>query len=387
MTTITVTGTSATSSPTSGIQEAIDALGDGGGLVHLPTGEYPLRQSIRLKSRVTLRGEGGATILQLPSPRVYLLANDLIQGDHILRLRHGDDLVPGDQLCILEPRGHRWYHCRYVVVESVVADGACTTRTIQGDPSFEYLVKHHASAVAAFPAILISEVADVSIETLVVQGPGSGPAVIAGMIMTEEFMHMAVSVHRSQRCRLRDLTVRHAVTDGICVGGGATDVSVTGCIVEHCGGIGLHTGGGIKAAQFLHNISRHNHSGFLFCQGNRHVVCAHNLVHHNLTDGIWGLDAQDQACIVSENICHHNGWHGIEAEASVNNMIRGNLCRNNSTQQAGRYAGIYLRNASGTVVQGNLCYDDQEHPTQTRHVVNEDPNGSNLIGDNMEIPR
>jgi parallel beta-helix repeat protein len=375
-----------TTSPTCGIQEAIDTLGERGGVVELPAGEFPLRRSIQLRPGVTLRGQGAATVLKLPPLRVFDLAQDLQPHSHELHLLPEHGLKTGDQLCILEPRGNRWYNSRYAVVQQA-SGGTVTTSLVYGKPEATYRVSEKAAAMTAFPALLIAEAADVCVQSLLVQGPGSGPAVVGGIVMSEEFMHMAVNVHRSPRCRLRDLTVRQAVTDGICVGGGASDVLVTGCIAEHCGGIGLHTGGGIKGAQFIGNISRHNRSGFLFCQGNRHVIVSGNLVHHNQAHGIWGLDANDQANIVSDNVCHHNGHHGIEAAASVNNVIRGNVCRNNSTAEPGRYAGIYLRAATGTVVQGNLCYDDQETPTQTRGVVNEEPKGQNLITDNHELPR
>ena len=46
-------------SPTSGLQEAIDALPASGGTVLLPAGVYPLRRSVLLRSNVTLRGAKG----------------------------------------------------------------------------------------------------------------------------------------------------------------------------------------------------------------------------------------------------------------------------------------------------------------------------------------
>src|SRR5262249_55817822 len=51
-------------SPTGGIQEAIDSLSNGGGLVTIPPGEYTLRQSIRVPAGLTLQGAGGSTILR-----------------------------------------------------------------------------------------------------------------------------------------------------------------------------------------------------------------------------------------------------------------------------------------------------------------------------------
>ena len=51
-------------SPTSGIQEAIDALPPSGGLVVIPPGTYLLKRSIILPDNTALHGSGPATILK-----------------------------------------------------------------------------------------------------------------------------------------------------------------------------------------------------------------------------------------------------------------------------------------------------------------------------------
>ena len=56
-------------SATSGIQEAIDALGERGGSVRIPAGKWRLRQSIVLRSGVSLIGDGPATELTIAAPR------------------------------------------------------------------------------------------------------------------------------------------------------------------------------------------------------------------------------------------------------------------------------------------------------------------------------
>jgi hypothetical protein len=47
-------------SPIGGIHEAIDAFGADGGVLTIPPGEYPLRQSIPVRSDVTLQGIASA---------------------------------------------------------------------------------------------------------------------------------------------------------------------------------------------------------------------------------------------------------------------------------------------------------------------------------------
>ena len=67
-------------SPTSGIQEAIDALGKGGGCVRIPAGQWPLRRSIVLSSRVQLAGDGPATQLTEAPPKILRLVTRRAQG-------------------------------------------------------------------------------------------------------------------------------------------------------------------------------------------------------------------------------------------------------------------------------------------------------------------
>ena len=53
-----ITATLDPNSASSGIQEAIDALGERGGRVRIPAGEWRLRRSIMLPDRVSLVGDG-----------------------------------------------------------------------------------------------------------------------------------------------------------------------------------------------------------------------------------------------------------------------------------------------------------------------------------------
>jgi len=197
-------------------------------------------------------------------------------------------------------------------------------------------------------------------------------------------MCAAVLQYDAPRCRILNVTVRRWNADGICVGGESSDTLISGCICERNHGIGLHPGAGIRDARILGNVSRYNEYGLLFCQGNRNVTVSHNTIHGNEKHGIWGLGEPDRYCIVSDNCVFDNGWHGIEVHGGVGNIIRGNLCRNNSRAEPGRYAGISLRNHRANLVVGNLCLDDQEIPTQIEGIRVEGPADENLLAANAE---
>jgi len=356
-------------SATEGIQETIDQLPDGGGVVELEAKTYELRAPIMMRTGVTLRGQGASTVLTVVEPLKMPLVSDMPAGSNELEVdgSHINDLRPGDSLFITEPhkpgtQRHFGYWSRFLQVNQITGNkilGTC----LYGEDSYEYRATESAVALRAFPAIFINRADDVTIADLTIDGKHNEPLTYDGVTLTD-FMLAAISHCFSQCCRIRDVTIRNWPSDGICGGGKVADLSVTGCIVEHCAGIGLHTGGGVKEASWIGNTSRYNESGFLFCQGNRHVICAHNQIHHNRRQGIWGLGSTDRYCSVVNNHVHHNGEYGIEAKGSIGNIIQGNVIRNNSQSGAGRYAAIYLHEQVDTQVSNNLCVDDQEPPTQ-----------------------
>ncbi|MBT4612163.1 MAG: hypothetical protein HOC05_19110, partial [Gemmatimonadetes bacterium] len=74
-------------SPTSGIQEAIDSLPEQGGRVHIPAGRWRLSRSICLPSGVSLVGDGPATILHIAPLKVARLATAVRKGGRVLTLK------------------------------------------------------------------------------------------------------------------------------------------------------------------------------------------------------------------------------------------------------------------------------------------------------------
>ena len=386
MATITVQPRPVETSPTSGIQEAVDALPPEGGVVLIPGGRYVLRHQISPRANVALRGEGDATVLTRSLVFASALAETAPEGANDVRLTETGPLRPGDQIGIWSPSPppeERWhykgYNMRYLTVERVEQDGTVRGRKIYGKDEKTYRVEHEALAVNVFPAVFVQGAEGVTLESLTIDGGfDEAPPVVDDA----DFMTAAVLADNCRGCRIRDLTVRRWNSDGICIGGKSSDVLVTGCVCENNIAIGLHSGGGIHSARFIGNVSRFNGSGFLFCQGNRNVIVANNQIHNNRKHGIWGLGDPDRYCVVSANCAHDNGWHGIEATGGVGNVIQGNLCRNNSQAEPGEYAGIYLERHRDNVVTGNLCLDDQDEPTQADGLVTVDAAGDNLLANN-----
>ena len=111
-----------------------------------------------------------------------------------------------------------------------------------------------------------------------------------------------------------------------------------------------------------------------------------NVLIGNRGHGIGGLSDPDMHNVVADNVCADNGKHGIDADRAVGDVIRGNICRNNSRAAPGKFAGIYLAGHRDCVVTANLCLDDQQTPTQRAGLVDRDPAGDNIIRNNLCKP-
>jgi parallel beta-helix repeat protein len=375
-------------SPTSGIQEAVDSLPESGGTVFIPAGEYMLRRMVSMRENVTLRGEGPATVLKRPPVFVSLLAETTSPDPDTpeVTLEDSGSLQPGDQVALWEADqlpGGGWAYNSWLLQIAEIQGRTLRCRRLRGQSGTAFRREQGARVANLFAAISIYRVPGVTVESLTIDGGSDEPPPSPDGKPTGDFMTSAVFMHGGANFRVRDVNVCRWPSDGIYLAGSEEGMGyASGCLCEYNYGDGLHTGAGIKAARFINNTSRGNKNGFLFCQQNRNVIVANNQFLDNREYGIYGLDKTDRYCVIADNVCCGNGWCGIHGYGSVGNVIRGNICRNNSQAEPGKHAGIFLTGHEDNVVTGNLCLDDQDTPTQTRGIESIDPAGENVITDN-----
>jgi hypothetical protein len=135
-------------SPTSGIQEAIDALGEQGGSVRVPAGQWRLRRSVVLPSRVSLSGDGPATELMIGVPSVLPLTRNVRKGSRSVHVRGRIPFAPGDAVGVVDDRRQWWdgTHARVVSVE-----GSLVRLSAPIDSGLK--VKEKTRIVSLFPGI------------------------------------------------------------------------------------------------------------------------------------------------------------------------------------------------------------------------------------------
>ena len=103
---------------TAGIQEAIDSLPATGGIVHIPAGEYLIYRCIKLKSNVSIQGEGRSTIITRPPEKFLDVVEDIAKNNHSFRVSNATGVVLGHEYCIKSSDEGGW-HCKHGTVSSI----------------------------------------------------------------------------------------------------------------------------------------------------------------------------------------------------------------------------------------------------------------------------
>jgi hypothetical protein len=365
-------------SPTSGIQEAIDALPSGGGVVNIPPGEYTLRQSLRVPSGVTLQGGGGNTILRRAKQAESKLSARAERGTSAARVEEATLFREGDEVGVLDKDSVGW-NVGHAVVKAVQGNELLLDRKLsQGyDPAKAGLV------TTCFPAITANGASRIVIRDLVIDGrPANTPR--AASEVQVGFTFAAIHLVEVADSRVEGCWIVAWPSDGISMQRGRGN-AVVRCRVQDCRGNGLHPGGGLRESTFTENVVRGNGGeGLYFCAGVRQVVVSNNVFAGNQGNGIGALgDNGDKYNVVAQNVCEANGGSGIWLFAGDNNTVVNNVCVNNSQAAPGKGCGILLNQTADTIVSGNRCLDDQASKTQKHGILEFSSCRANVIANNL----
>jgi parallel beta-helix repeat protein len=372
-------------SPTGGIQEAIDTLGADGGVVTIPPGEYVLRQCIRVRSHITLQGSGPKTVLHKGKQVGTKLAAKAGAESRSLKVQSAKGFRAGDEIGVYDANTVGWLHA-HAVVKDVRDDELLLDRRVGRD----FDPAEAAAAINYFPAITGRELTQIVLKDLTIDGRGEeNPGLAAVSVRGKRkpadlgFTFAAINLMEMKEGRVEGCRVKGWPADGISLQKGSRNV-VRQCVVEGCRGPGFHAGGRETDSEFTDNEAHGNlGEGFYFCAWVTRVTVKNNKFVGNKGDGIGGLgDSGDIDNIVEGNLCRENGGSGISLWDGERNTVKNNTCANNSQASPGRWSGITLSKTENSIVSGNRCFDDQKTRTQ-KHGVEELENcRGNTITDN-----
>ncbi len=370
--------TPSATSPTGGIQEAVDALAPSGGVVTIPPGEYLLRQAIRIRSGVTLQGAGEKTILR--KNKQFGSKLTAVTVGTTARVEDATGFQEGDEIGFFDRTTVGWLH-GHAIVKEVQGNELLLNK----NPGGKFDPAGGGAVINYFPAISGRDVSQVVLKDLTIDGRAEenpGPVVVSerpkGTPPDLGFTFAAVDLIRVSNSRVENVRVKGWPADGISMQGkGAVQGKyrgnvVTKCYVENCRGPGIHAGGRLQDSEFVENESRGNlGDGFYFCAWVTRITVRNNKFIGNRGSGVGGLgDSDDKENIVENNLCQRNGTNGISLWDGESNTVRNNICLNNSQREPGRWSGIALAKTEKSVISGNRCFDDQPTKTQ-KHGIEE----------------
>ena len=376
---------------TGGIQEAVDALPETGGMVFVPQGVHMLHAPILLKPRVTLRGAGPGSILRKAPLFQVMLAEDVENGadqDYIVvegpaPFRPGLGGMIGDR--------KRQLTAPYIVLVDRVEGNRVYLRRCQvhsvgiGEwrPRNDYRVADGACFLNAFGMMYTRE--HCTITNLDIDGNKDGQRIDGEEVYKAyggAWKLLRCTPYLSEGCVLSECLVHDAA---------GVNVSLSSpAVVRDCeiwGGFnGIHPGAG-PDSKLIDNMIHHNHDGIFMCMGNKGVIIRGNHIYRN-TYGITAMGsgertddelpdlAGDHLSIIANNVIEDNDHAGMRSSQGnlgpQDFVFMGNIVRNNH-RKLNRFlgvhqmpAGISLYNAQRCVIMGNRCVDDRSlYPART----------------------
>jgi hypothetical protein len=324
------------------IQAQIDrAAAKGGGEVVIPAGTYELENSLYLRSRVRIRGQGEKTVLKKKAAVRSALSADLGYGHFDVSLAEPDKFHVGMGIHIHDDRSGGFYD---TVARIVWSDG--DRFGIDLMLNHDYSRGANAVVTSIFPLIRGEHIEDASVENLVIDGNKGENPFLNGCRGGGVFLLQA------HRVRMRGLHVKDYNGDGISFQQCRGPV-VEQCVLEGMTGFGLHPGSGSVAAILCDNTCRNNGSdGIFYCLRVSYSLCEGNTIENNGGFGI-SIGGRDTDHLVRRNTIRGNGKAGVyfregdEAMAASRNQIEANTLENDC--RASGEAEIEVRGAARDV--------------------------------------
>jgi len=273
------------------LQAAVDYVGTlGGGEVEIGPGEYLMRDSLHLRSRVTVRGAGEKTVLKKDREHRSPLAADGDFGEAAITVADTAGFAIGGGVYVASEKQRN-----FLGVCATILNARDDTFTLTRPMNADILVSDGGFAATIFPVVSGHELQDARLENLAVDGNrAENPTQVDGCRIAGIFLY------RGDACAISGCVVRDFNGDGISFQQ-SNDVVVGDCKVERCAGFGLHPGSGSQRPTVRNcRAIACGDDGFFFCWR----------VRGGLAEGNW---------------LENNGGYGMSiGHKDSDNVVRGN---------------------------------------------------------------
>lgn len=363
------------------LQAAVDYIaGLGGGVVEIGPGEYLMRDSLHLRSGVTVRGSRGETILRKADAHVSPLALDGDFGEEQITLEDPTGFEVGCGVAVWDD-GAGGFH----TTVARVTGRRGSTFSIDKPLMADCMVRDNAKAATVFPVVSGYDVRDARVEDLVIDGNKDSNVHLNGCRGAGIFLYRAFGTV------IRGCEVSNYNGDGISFQQ-SNDVTLEACVSRDNASLGLHPGSGSQRPVIRNCTARRNGTDGLFlCWRVRHGLFEDNLLEENGRFGI-SIGHKDSDNLLCRNRVLSNGSNGVFFRneslgmAAHRNRLVENTIENNGTRE--KSAGIRIRGqTNGLVFEKNVIRDtrDKHLRTQTVGILVEETAGRpTLKGNTIE---
>jgi polygalacturonase len=333
------------------LQAAVDYVaGLGGGVVEIGPGEFTMRDSLHLRSFVTVRGASARTVLRKAKAAVSPLAIDGDYGEEQITLVDAQGFKVGDGVAVWD-KGSGGFH---TTVARITGQSG-NTFSIDKPLNADCMVHNKAQAATVFPVVSGYHLEGARIENLTIDGNRDGNVALNGC------RGAGIFLYRGFGTVIDNCVVRNYHGDGVSFQQ-SNDVLVRGCTSENNAGLGLHPGSGSQRPVVRECVARGNgEDGLFLCWRVRHGLFEKNILENNGRFGI-SIGHKDTDNLLRDNEVRANSQDGIFFRneslgmAGHRNRLENNLIENNGAKAEA--AGIRVRGETKNLVFKNNIIRD-----------------------------
>ena len=330
------------------LQAAVDYVGSlGGGVVNIGPGEFLMRDSLHLRSRVTVRGTPGQTILKKDIEFRSPIAADGDFGEAAVTVQNPSGFAIGRGVYIASSK-QRNFHGVCATILNASEHYFTLTRPMNAD----IMMADGGFAATIFPVISGYEIVDARVEHLIVDGNRQhNPTKVDGCRTA------GIYLYRGDHCVIADCVVTHYQGDGISFQQ-SNDVEVQRCVVEQCAGFGLHPGSGSQRPRVIHcRAVKNDEDGFFFCWRVRGGVAEGNWLEGNGGYGM-SIGHKDSDNLVRLNTIVGNAKGGVYWRSETEPMAAHRITFEENTVRDNEGWGLFVDGMThGTVIRNNTIED------------------------------
>lgn len=344
------------------LQAAVDYIaGLGGGVVEIGPGEYEMRDSLHLRSFVTVRGTPGKTILRKTKGVVSPLGLDGDYGEEQITVVNPEGFRVGDGVAIWDSRAGGFH----TTVARLIGQNG-NTFAIDHPLNADCMVANGAKAATVFPVVSGCHLEGARIEHLIIDGNKDQNIHLNGC------RGAGIYLYRGFGTVISHCTVRNFNGDGISFQQ-SNDVVVEHCTSEDNTSLGLHPGSGSQRPMVKNCTARRNgEDGLFLCWRVRHGLFEENRLENNGRFGI-SIGHKDSDNLLRLNHVLGNQEDGIffrnetEGMAGHRNRIEENVIENNGGKREA--AGIRIRGETKDVVLKSNTIRDTRAPGERKQAT------------------